>query len=208
MDEVLLPPGTPAEKLRLDQRVRSLVDLVDPPGVKPTDASLDDRHWPSWGERTTARREGQKIADEYLAGRRQFLFRSRAAQLLGDSIPASQPARSVVEIASAETSPVSGNPDEQFVSISNRNDYAVDISNWTIAGNGIRHAFRPGTVIPIGKHLYVTADVAAFRRRKAAPKGGQSLLSQGNFRGRLGAADSPLVVRDSRDQIVATYQPK
>lgn len=202
MDATLQPPGTPQSQLKIERRVRELIDLIDPKDAANSDARLDERRWRSWGNNTSAGAEAQRIIDEYLPGRRKFLFHPAQAKLEGDTIPGSQPDRVPLKLGRVEAKPVSGKPDEQFVAITNGTPIAVDVSGWMLEGGGIRHAFRPGTVIPAGKQLYVSPDVEAFRRRKAAPRGGQSLMVQGNFHGSLGAADSPLVLKDSSSREV------
>ena len=76
-------------------------------------------------------------------------------------------------------------PSQQFICLTNSNPFAVDITGWKIAGSGIQHRFRPGTVVPVGKAIYIVADTAHFRSRSAAPSGNQRLFIQGNWKGIL-----------------------
>jgi hypothetical protein len=201
MDELLQPPGTPPQSLIIERRVRELMDLLDPAEFKPSDADLDDAGWPKWGSRASMRSEAQRIIDEYLPGRRNFLFKSSRATLLGDSIPAAQPA--VVNLQFLEIdgrSPAA----EQFVCITNQNNFAVDITGWRLMDAGIEHRFRPGTVIPAGKAVYAVADAAAFRRRSTGPRGGQSLLVQGRWKGSLKSGPGALKLIDAKDRMVAS----
>jgi hypothetical protein len=201
MDELLQPPGTPAQSLIIERRVRELMDLLDPPELKQSDAHLDDAAWPKWGNHTSMRPEAQRIIDEYLPGRRNFLFKSSRARLLGDSIPAAQAGEAALEFLEIESRPPAA---EQFVCITNQNNFAVDITGWRLANAGIEHRFRPGTVIPAGKAIYAVADVSAFRRRSTGPRGGQSLFVQGNWKGRLQSGRGALQFIDAKGRTVAS----
>lgn len=83
-----------------------------------------------------------------------------------------------------DANPVSGNQDEEYLKLVNRNQTAVDISGWRLRG-GVEQVMRPGTVIPARSTLYVVADAKAFRTRGTGPTGGQNLLVHGNYRGNL-----------------------
>lgn len=201
MDELLQPPGTPPKSLIIEKRVRELMDLLDPPGFKPSDAALDDAAWPSWGGRASMRSEAQRIIDEYLPGRRNFLFKSSRAKLRGEAIPAAQPSDVTLQFRDGVSrSPATG----QFVCITNQNNFAVDVSGWQLAGAGIEHHFRPGTVIPAGKALYAAADINGFRHQSSGPRGGQSLLAQGNWKGGLESGRGTLQLIDAKGRIVGS----
>jgi hypothetical protein len=202
MDELLKPPGTPPESLVIEKRIRELIDSIDPPEFRPSDADLDNARWPHWRPERSAREEAERIITEYLPGRRNFLFKSARARLFGEGLPPSQKqelslGKLIVERA-AETA-------DQFICVTNQNKVAVDVSGWTIAGSGIEHRFRPGTVIPSGKALYVVADVNGFRARKDGPRGGQSLLVQGNWKGTL-SQDGVVHLKDRRARTAASSE--
>ena len=201
MDELLQPPGTPPRSLIIEKRVRELMDLLDPPEFKQTDAALDDAAWPSWGRRGSMRSEAQRVIDEYLPGRRNFLFKSSRAKLLGDPIPAAQPSDVTLQFREIESRCAAA---EQFVCITNQNNLAVDVTGWRLAGAGIEHRFRPGTVIPAGNAIYTVADVNRFRHRSAGPSGGQSLLAQGNWKGALQRGPGNLQLSDAKGRIVGS----
>jgi hypothetical protein len=194
MDELLQPPGTPGEKLIIEKRIQELADLIDPPEFRQSDAELDSARWPAWAPKRSAREEAQRIMTEYLPGRRKFLFQNGRARLFGDGIPESQSDDISLRILSIEREAAAR---EQFICITNQNEVAIDLSGWSVAGAGIEHHCRPGTVIPAGAALYLVSDVSQFRRRKDAPGGGQSLFVQGNWRGTL-----------SRDGSVGITDPK
>ena len=80
---------------------------------------------------------------------------------------------------------------------------AVDVSGWTLRGQ-IRHTFRPGTVIPAGRTLYVSPDVTAFRSRTASPKAGENHFVQGNYDGQLSARGGTVELVDPSNRVVST----
>lgn len=192
LDEFLQAPGTPAGQLRLERRIDELARLVAP------DAAEDLARWGTWccgngGPFTFATipvktnyQTLQQAVDlmkfGYLPQRRTFLF----TNLAGGQMPPAQPADARVLIAGFEVSPASGNQAEEYVVVTNVNNYAVDISGWHVDG-AIEHTFKPGTVIPTGGRLYLSPDVNAFRARTTGPRGGQALFVQGNYRGSLSA---------------------
>jgi hypothetical protein len=168
--------------LLIEKRVRALVKQIASPQISPCDADLDDGAWPSWGNRSSMREETQRIMREHLPARREFLFNSSRAQLLGDRIPASQPKDVVLEFGTVETQGGSG---EQFACILNRNRFGVDITGWRLAGAGVEHQFRPGTVIPAGKSLFVVGDVRRFRSKPPASAGSAPFFVQGDWNGQF-----------------------
>lgn len=97
-----------------------------------------------------------------------------------------------------------GTPEQAWLALHNPEGVAVDVSGWLLLGAGISHRFRPGTVIPTDGVLYVVADATAFRSRAQPPTGGQGLVLQGPWQGRLVAADpGELRVLDAAGQPVA-----
>lgn len=204
MDQVLQPPGTPAAELRIEARLREMMDLMDPPGIAISDADLDYAHWATWGNRNNMRAEATRILTTHLPGRRDFLF-NQNPKLNGESIPPSQPLDASVQFGQVELNPLSGDQAEEFLELTNANAYAVDVSGWRLDG-AVRHTFRPGTVLPANRSLYVSPDVNAFRARAAGPRGGQGLLVQGNYQGQLSAWGETLQLLDSTGRLVTTRQ--
>ncbi|HNQ87085.1 MAG TPA: lamin tail domain-containing protein [Verrucomicrobiota bacterium] len=196
MDAWLRPPGTPADQLPIEARIREHLDLLDPPTISPSDAQLDYNRWGSWGNGNTTRPEAQRIIDIHLPGRRQFLYENPNASLGGDRIPSTQPTHPAIRFLAADFKPASGNQDQEYVLLTNREPVAIDLSGWQLAG-GIRFTFRPGTVIPAGGSLYVSPNPAAFRTRTTAPTGGQGLFVQGSYSGQLSARGETLFLSDS-----------
>ncbi len=194
MDTVLQSPATPAANLRIEARVRQMMDAMDPPGIDPSDADLDYARWGTWGNGNDMRTEAGRILSLHLPGRRMFLF-NQDPRLNGESIPSPQSAHATVNFGRIEFNPLSGNQAEEFVELTNTNPFAMDLTDWRIEG-AVRHTFLPGTVIPSHRSLYLTPDVRAFRARGASPRGGEGLFVQGNYSGQLNAWGETLTLLD------------
>ncbi|MHB1306710.1 MAG: CotH kinase family protein, partial [Limisphaerales bacterium] len=196
MDTLLLPTGTSPDQMPIENRIRELVNLLDPLDIAASDAELDFQKWGSWGNGNATRAEAQRIIGVHLPGRRTFLFTNPAATINGEGLPASQPTNAVIRFGSIDFNPASGNQAAEYVALTNAEAFAVDVSDWVIEG-AIRHVIRPGTVIPAGGTLHVSPNVPAFRARPASPRGGESRLVQGAYRGQLSARGETLDLRDA-----------
>ncbi len=203
MDTLLQAPGTPTAELRIEQRIRQMLDQMDPPEVGTSDADLDYAKWGSWGNRNQMRAEAQRILDVHLPGRRTFLFGSAAATLNGDSIPPAQDPDAGLEIGAIDFNPASGNQQDEFVELVNPNAFALDISGWKLQG-GIALTFRPGTVVPANGRIFVSPNVSAFRKRAVAPHGNQNLLVQGDYAGQLSARGETLNLSNTAGRLMAS----
>jgi hypothetical protein len=117
-------------------------------------------------------------------------------------IPAAQPTRPQVTFGPLEADPASGDQDQEYLTLVNSSEVAVDLSGWTITGD-VEYAFQPGVVIPAGETLYLSPDVVAFRRRATPPTGGEGRFVQGNYRGRLSNRWGLLTLRDADGRTVA-----
>ena len=204
MDSVLQPPGTPAADLRIEARLRQMMDAMDPPEIDQSDADLDYARWGTWGNGNAMRAEAGRILSIHLPGRRTFLF-SQSPQLNGETIPTSQPAGATVQFGRIEFNPASGNQAEEFIELTNANAFAIDLSGWRIEG-AVRHTLRPGTVVPPQRSLFVSPDVRAFRARAITPRASQDLFVQGNYSGQLNAWGESLALVDQNGQPKATRQ--
>ncbi len=79
MDQWLQAPGVSSNQGIIEARILALMDRMDPPEIRTSDADLDTQRWGSWGNRLSMRREAQRIIDLHLPGRRRFLFEQSPA---------------------------------------------------------------------------------------------------------------------------------
>jgi hypothetical protein len=209
MDELLMPPDTPEEQLYYEPQIDVLATLIAP------DAALDADKWGSdaWGNGSTSPccpqslwEAAEELKTYYLPERRRQLFDHLLAG--SNEIPSAQPSRTIVDFGTIDTSPFSGDPNEQFIQLRNLNRFAVDISGWTLSRGQdpaeVLFTFRGGTVIPIDGTIYVAANRVAFRSRSIAPTGGQALFVVGDLIGRLAPRDETLHLTDRQQVTVAS----
>ncbi len=110
------------------------------------------------------------------------------------SVPATLEPR--IDFGAIESSPASGNQDEEFIQLLNPNAIAVDISGWRLQG-AVAHTFPGGTVLPPHGAIYVSPNAAAFRARALSPKGGEGLLVQGGCKKHLSSWGETLAILDA-----------
>ena len=179
------------------KRLDELVELMEP------DVELDRERWGTSahfsGRRDSMRDTVGRIKTEYLEPRLAYL-QSGA----GVGVPDPQPEDPEIIIDHVEYNPASGNQDEEYIKIINRESVAIDISGWTLTG-GIAFTFKPGTVIPGfslfspgSAELYLVKDVPMFRARQEEPTGGQGLFVQGNYQNHLSNFGEELLLRDTQ----------
>ena len=203
MDELFAPPV-------LENRIAELESQLTP------DAAEDTAKWGQSGASQTLAQSLDILENDYLVPRRTHLFDMHSvhnagsyptypsAYVVSAELPDAQPADAVVSIETVEYNPASGNQDEEYICITNANDFAVDISNWSITG-GVSQIMLPGTVILPGESLYLTPRPLAFRARIIAPHGGMGLFVQGEYKGRLNAWGETLALIDTTGRLVSTY---
>ena len=191
VDELLEPKGAKRESI-IAKRIVELLNQIDPPNDPNSDATLDSKEWPGWGELRTARQEANRILREYLPGRRDFLV--NRATLYGERLPSSQPNDPRLEIVEVN---------ERSITIQNPNNFAIDVSGWKVFGSGIEYIFRAGTVVPIGERLWIVADVRSFRSEPSFPTGKR--LVQGNWTGSLTRAGT-VEVHDPTGRAVTSHK--
>ena len=211
MDEFLMAPGMPEEELYFEPRIDMLAALIAP------DAELDAAKWGShaWGNGSTARccpqtlwEAAEELKYYYLPERRRQLFNRLVSG--SQEMPNAQAAGTVIDFGIVDTSPVSGNPEEQSIQLRNLNGFAVDISGWTLSRerdfNAHLFTFRGGTVIPPNGTIYVAANRVALRSRNAATRGGPPMFVVGDFSGRLAPQDETLYLTDRQQVTVASVK--
>lgn len=186
MDEILQPPGTPANELGYEARVDALVRLLR------ADAALDLARWGAgYGVLQDLDTATTILKTDYFAPRRVHLYQTHSLAAVTTNaaavgIPPAQAGAPMIRFGVIEFNPTSGDQAQEYLELVNPNSTAVDLSGWRLDG-GVRFTFTPGTVIPAGGHLYVSPNVVAFRSRASAPRGGQGLFVVGNYEGQLSA---------------------
>ena len=198
MDKFLQPDGTPYGELRYENRIDELIALIG------TDADLDYNQWwvplfdqgQAYGTIQTITEATNILKNDYLAIR-------RGRPYSGPEIPSAQPASPNIIFSTIEFNPASGNQEEEYIKLNNNESVAVDISGWKIDG-GIEYTFKPGTVIPAGKSLYLSPNVNAFRARGTDPNGGDGFFIQGNYRGHLSNWGETLNLFTDEDVLIDT----
>ena len=189
MDELLQPPNTPVSQRNFEKRIDELRAQLD--------IELGSSGWYS---------DLERIKTDYMTVRRRHLFQNHSIHNPGYNqnagIPDAQPADVTVNFDSIDFNPVSGNQDEEYVSLYNPNAFEVDISGWMLQ-DGVEHLFPPGTVIPRYDRIYITPNAVAFRNRTRSPRGSQKLLVQGNYKGHLSSWGETINLLDSNGRLVS-----
>lgn len=172
------------------------------------DSTLDRSYWASRGVNLSSMQSGvNEILNTALPRRQIHLFTTYAQGGSTPLLPDSQPLSVTVDFGQIEYQPDSGNQDEEFIEIQNPNDFAVDLSNWTLEG-GVRHTFQPGTVIAANQSLYLSPNSATFRQRSTSPTGGESLFVQGNYNGHISNLGELLTIFDDQGaEVASTMSP-
>jgi hypothetical protein len=194
MDEIYGPPGSEG---RFERRIDELREVLAP------DAPLDDTSFPPWGANTTWNAQVNVLQKNFVPARRQVLYSRTLSR--GGPIPEAQPGDAGLIFGRIDVSPPGGSQNEEYIELINPNNYAVDVSGWTLSG-AVTMQFKPGTVIPAGETLYLSPDVNAFRARATGPSGGQGLFVQGAYRGRLPSRGGTLEIHDPTGRVAASTQ--
>ena len=211
MDQYLQAPGTPNPMLE---------QLFDANAAKlAPEAALDRAQWgwPSLGGPYGLGNDSlataiSEIKTQFLAPRRTHLFNTHTSTYnvgIGNANSAGipntpQPANVVVNIAGYDYHPLgSTTQDEEYVQLANPNNYAVDVSGWTLGG-GVDFTFKGGTVINAAGSLYVSPRQAAFRARTVSPKGGEGKFVVGPYDGQISSRGELITLRDAAGGLVAS----
>ncbi|CAN5435532.1 lamin tail domain-containing protein [soil metagenome] len=176
MDTLLESNAIPVAERYLESRAAEIIGAASPP-LGPNISSIYD----------------------YLVSRRGVLNNNYPSL-----VPASQPVGPDVAITDAEHNPASGNQDQEYLVLTNREATEIDISGWRIAG-GVDFDFAPGTVIERGGLLYVSPDTRAFRSRPITPTGGEEHLVVGPYSGHLSNFGEVLHLIDAAGVTVSSF---
>ncbi|HLP77811.1 MAG TPA: lamin tail domain-containing protein, partial [Candidatus Paceibacterota bacterium] len=215
MDTIFQPVDTPYSRDLILQHITTMTNLIW------DEARLDRQKWGwppvggfyGYGPNQWLTNGVNDLINQYLIPRRNHFFYTHCVVNtsrpigLGSSynagIPTGQPDNPIISIRGFDYNPASGNQDHEYVSLTNANSYAVDISGWKLRG-GIEFTFKPGTVMASNSALFVSPNVRAFRSRTVAPRGGQGWFVQGNYSGHLSAWGEALTLTDSAGRLVSS----
>lgn len=213
LDELILPPGSPANSSAVEQKILAWRDRIVP------DATLDRAKWgwPGVGGQnnlppgTSVTAGVNDLLQQFFYPRRQHFYGKHSvtntALAIGTSktqnagFPLPQPADSSVTVVAVEFNPASGNQNQEFVCLTNPAPIALDISGWKLEG-AVDFTFAPGTVIPANSSFYVSPDVRAFRARSVSPRGREGHFVLGPYSGQLSARGEAIEVRNTSSNIV------
>jgi hypothetical protein len=214
MDRFYQPPGTPYAQRPLEAELDALWARIQPEAV------LDRQVW-GWPPQAGVYGLGivapaQAVSDVktlYLDPRRTHLYTTHSinntsvavgiTNTSNAGLPNAQPANAVINIGQIEFNPASGNQDQEYIQLTNPNAFAVDVSNWQIAG-AVEFVLPGGSVIAAGGSLYLSPNVAAFRTRTVSPKAGETRFVQGNYGGHLSNLGETLTLLDPTGATVST----
>jgi hypothetical protein len=202
--------NTPRTRMMLLRRVRTLTDQFLATSYFPdriealvsllsADAAADNARWGANshfpGATYTMRQAVDRLKNEYLLPRLPYLTGTNIGGV-GLANPRIQPLNARVTFGDLEVNPASGNQAEEYFTLTNPAPFPIDLSGWRVTG-GIEHTIKPGTILLPNEVLYLSPNVAAFRSRGVAPKGGQRLYVQGDYRGQLSARGESLRLLDT-----------
>ncbi|MDB4730031.1 lamin tail domain-containing protein [bacterium] len=193
-DQILGPPGT--VNARVDVVANEVLERLDPGAVVTTDADLDYAKWGSWGNDHRAGEATNRLITEHLPGRRSYIYETMAG-----IVPPAQATNRSVSITMGEFSPSSGNPLEEYFTLSHPHSEAVDISSWVI-GDAVRMTIPAGTVIPSGKTLHIARNAKSFRSRSTSPTGGEQRFVIHGYAGQLSARGETITLHDDQGTLV------
>lgn len=215
VDTYVMPPGTPEDLQPLPPMIRAWRDEIS------AEAQLDRSKWgwPGKGGQSnfdpgiSVDQGVYVLLNDFLKRRAEHFYGKHLVtntalpvgygQLQNAGIPLAPVAPSQIFIKEIEFSPASRNQNHEYVVLTNSGTEAVDLSGWRIRG-GVDHTLKPGTVLLPAGTLYLSPNVAAFRTRTTAPKGGMGLFVQGDYKGQLNAWGETLTVYNAAGAVMAS----
>ncbi len=156
----------------------------------------------------------------FIPGRRAFFFNTTPPISAGLSFPAataalpsSQPLNPPLVIEGLDYNPAAGTQDQEYFIIRNPNNYAVDISGWTLSGS-VEMLFKGGTVIPAAgtvtsqstnaayvNQLIVANKPQGFRSRTTTPMVNEYRQVAGPYNHQLSARGGTVVLNRPNDPL-------
>ncbi|HKX61987.1 MAG TPA: lamin tail domain-containing protein, partial [Verrucomicrobiae bacterium] len=210
LDQMVQPPGTPADALILENYIKYMTNLIS------VEANLDRARWgfSPWASGKTFNDGVGDLLNQFVALRRSHWYVTHnitnTSRVIGirnnenAGIPQSQPPNAAVTIFAVEFNPSSANQSQEYVCVTNPTTLALDISGWKLEG-GVNFTFKPGTVIAPTNVLFVSPNTVAFRSRTTGPRGGQGLFVVGPYQGQLSARGETLTIVNKVGQTVNNY---
>jgi hypothetical protein len=212
LDRWWQPPGTPWKDRILEQHIAQLTNAM------AAEAALDRAKWGlPWTLRSQPRPEGalaagvRDLVEEFIEPRRRHYYVTHSISNAGVLRPLGITSRCLAGIPLPQTADVGLEFDEvkvhpaqpaiDYVTLTNANSFAVDLSGWTLNG-AAKFVFPQGTVLPAHYVLHVAANVKAFRLNAAKVDGLRGAFVVGSYHGKITEATS-LQLRNDHDTSIA-----
>ena len=194
----------------LDHTVRAQANRITTANPNPPQPAAI---YPAWGDNST-----NLLA--FIPGRRAFFFNTTPPVSTGLSVPAataslpsSQPLDPPLIIEGIDYNPAAGTQDQEYFIIRNPNNYAVDISGWTLSGS-VEMTFKGGTIIPAAgsatsqatnsayvNQLIVANKPQGFRTRSTSPKVNEYRQVSGPYNHQLSARGGTIILNRPNDPL-------
>lgn len=215
MDEWIQPPNTHPLLRKFEAHIAGLTNAMW------NDAFIDRAKW-KWpdlsgpyglGPNQWLTNATQELIEKFIQPRRVHWYvthsETNSARPIGvgnklnAGIPISQPSEVAIGFGDLEFNPASGVQEQEYLTLTNPNPFAVDLSRWQLSG-AVRFTFHGGTVVPSNGVLYVSPNIAQFRARTSGPRAGQGLYVVGPYQGQLSARGEEITLSDPTGRVVAT----
>jgi hypothetical protein len=210
LDRWVLEPGVEPQSRLLETHIRHMTNLIW------TEAFMDRARWgySTWtASNKPLTNAVNELFNEFINPRRNHWNATHSitntAKPIGINrtdnagIPVSQPPNPALYLASVDVNPSSRIQGQEFLSFTNPNPIALDISGWQLDG-AVEFTFKQGTIVPSNSVIYVSPDIPAFRSRTTGPRGGQGLFVVGPYRGSLDSRGEAIQLLDDTGRLVHT----
>lgn len=209
LDQMVQPPETPSELRIIENHIRDMTNRIS------AEAILDRAKWGNspWAPSKTFTAGVGDLINQFVVPRRRHWYVTHSitnkARAIGISssnnagIPLVQPEEAALDVVDVDFNPTSGNQSQEYVALTNRMPYAIDITGWKLSG-AVSFTFKPGTVVPSNSVVYVSPDVKQFRARTTGPRGGQGLFVVGPYSGQLSARGETIEIKNAAAKVVGS----